>query len=1387
MKRVHLFLILLVSLLWGTTPARALDLPTGVLKTGNEVTSLETGKWYFLYNHYTKRYIKEDGSNGLKQATSPNGLYAGTNAGYLVTLEETSTAGKYFIRTGLGNYIKGPSTDARGTGAKPLSSWGLTITTITGYPGHFILQGTSYYLTAPSDYSDPKGGSANTANSIGDWAFVEVETGDVSELSGRDLYSYQMDRKGLMRLKNKRYSNYYLTSAAAGSAKGATKAATGLTQVWILEKGDGTYTLRNAATGQYLQKSFSAPADETYGLYIQYSPNNSDTEAYINISSKSDFSGQNCLNLGGDYSLYSWSYSGDSGSDWAIEMADDIDENKVCENLCTVKGYVGTLTEGEYYRLISSAYNRVATETNSQVTAMAADDDNFCQYWTAKKSGNGYLLQNVMTQKYIQPQRTRSSTFFTSGATTALYPSLTNYKWEYKWVIANEYEGTEGMHTAESLSYNVVNWDTDATASTWYIQKVTLSDEQIAEARASYTAYAEVKDNLPTYQGHLDALFQDKACTTLKDEIQALSDSELEANTDFAALNANMKAMVLKIKNNTWQQYANTSTGYSAGYEKFFRIADYKVYSNYSEIGNSSNMAFSYSHGKLSGPTGIVAGANDLLFIYVDDEPSSDCTLQLEQVLATKTPGNNRTGSVTSLHQGLNVVMPSRPVMLYIFYQLNDTKKYLADYHDMKIHIEGGKLNGYWDATRGMTNDDWALLQQDLLTSPMLNLKTEHLVFQMDAASVKSAEPTNMEGLMHIWDNIPAYEESFMGLEEFDGRYRNVWNCFTLYGGDSYMYATTYGTYYQEYTLANIMNYYNMTHQGAGNEGGAIWGPSHEMGHNHQQVINVVGTTESSNNIWSNINMFEQGISVTRGAGFSENMAQFAAGNPWNTRDVWISTRMFFQLYLYFHVMDHDDQFLPKLFKAMRKNPITKTSGWDSTTEYSYTENDETKTGTGAFITYGKYDYLHLAKTICDVAQADMSELFEVYGMFVPVDKLHVYDYSHYLVTTTQEDIDEAKAYMHQYSKKMGNMMFIDDRIVQKKANPSPLFDGVPSCTYKVTCSNTTGQKVGTAGNYGDYEVFDSNTAFKSNSDYYTLATDGTIRFVGKGMVGHKIYNKASGKLLYATNATSVKLPTDIAALGYENLVVVGADANMQDAPCPYFNRSTSPTYASNVYFGNDTDVQTWYANASIDLGDYLPENAIGVVQTNNAPDCVTSVPNIINKDNTATSIVLNGDLPAYIPVETTAAKVTFSKAFDGYAALDLPFNVTSSDIAGLKTATYNDNSVVVTDAESVEAGQPVVVSNGINVTANNATVKSGSYQAQEYITTLGTDGESLVDLEVASPFIYKLDEATGIISVESSESEVESSNCFDLSGRRIHRVTKPGLYIIGNKKMIIK
>lgn len=1372
-KRI-LLLLLAVCSAWGILSASEF---TGKVTTLAKSTTLAEGQWYALYNNSAQTWLTENASNGLAvQSTSPALNNSEEFTGYFVKLQSAGT-GQYRIQTISGNYLAEP-------GNRTTSATGVaySIQLVEGKTDQWSLQQGGKYL----------GGLLSSTTAPDGWTFYAVTLTTEAQLTPSQRMTYQMKRFAatdgcLVRFVNKRSSTRYLAATEKGAAKGATKtSATDLSRIWVVQPSGAGYTFLNANTGEFLTADFSATGSETR-LYLQKSSNNGTTGYYYNISSKADFSGNSCLNLGTDgTSLHEWSHAGDAGSDWAAEIVHEVSMDEVRAHILGNNTYTNTLTDGAYYRIVSDSYGVAITEGSTMLRCKAVDNSNFYQYWQLKKNGSGWQLQNVTTGRYIQHQTSMSRQFMTSTSPSTFYMRSAGDAWKYTWFIDNTNNGGVGPHC--DASHNVVLWATTGVpASKWLFEPVNLSAEDIANAQNAYQEYYNLYLNLPTVQQHLDNLFEDKACTTLKSQIVALSESGLEAHASYAALPQGVKQMVKKVKNNAWTLTTTTSP-VTDSYEKFFRVTDYKPYSHYQEMAWRENAGQSNSYGKLSGPTGIVVNQGEVLYLYVDQAPHSDCTLQAELVTTDGAPGNHPTGVVTNLKAGLNVILAFEQSTLYIFYQLNNTQKQLADYPDIRIHIEGGTVNGAFDVTRGMKNRDWTNMRAlgMMQASPVLNLKTDLLVFAMDgpevlramtAAHTSAADSCeDAEKLLRIWNLIVSNQEALQGLEHLEGRYRNVWNVFSV--NKSYMYATTYGTYYNTNTLSTVMNYHSLTHQQEGNEGGAIWGPSHEIGHNHQATINLIGTTESSNNMFSNINQFEQGISTTRYSSPMKNFNEYLAkGSSWNSRNIDVSTRMFFQLYLYFHEMKHDTLFLPKLFKALRQNPIQK-GNWDSSLTAD-TNGDGTADVTGGYKSYGKDDYLKFAQTVCDVAQADLSEFFEAYGMFVPVSNQHVGDYSNYWMTTTQSDINTAKRYMKKYPKKLGNIMFIDDHIVRKRANPNNKFEGVPASDgYKVNCCTYEGSKVGTAGTMGDFELFDGHTAYESNNAYYTLSGS-TISFKGTGHVGYKVYD-LQGNLIWACNTTSATLPSTLRSKFPNEVVVVAAERNMKDVPCPYYKSGTSPIYKMQVSFADGTSKQ-WWANASIDK--YLPENALAVLGSENAPEALLASTNVVNTDGTARSIRINGDSTCAIPRTIQAASLRFTKSGTGYQALNLPFALTNA-------STLTEG--VIQKAASVAAGSPAVVENAVDYALSNATLNAGSHTATATGHALNAAGTAVEAATGISPFTYVFDSAFAVTTAVGindllSTPDAEKTEVYDLNGRRIHHVSQTGVYIVNGKKTLVK
>lgn len=1366
MKRLSSLLIALFCLL----PFVAADEFTGKVVTVSRATEMVAGNWYSLYHTQTKLFLDDRDLGTLTMGATPAMWFADDVRGELVQFE--SAAGGYYLKNSKGKYVKALTTQGVETSSTEKLLFEVTF---KSSDNSVTLKSGSYYLSS-------NGANATRSLSSATWTLYNITLNDLDALTAaqyRTLQDKQLKKSEgvLIRLKNKRKATSYLTATSASAAAGATlKSQTELSQIWLVKPSQSGNTFFNAETGTYLTEEYANLGNEKV-LYIQNSPNNTDTEKYINISDKSDFSGNSCVNLGTNgITLHRWSYANDPGSDWAIEFVYELSIQDVINHIAQSDPYAKTLEAGKYYRIYNLNKQVYMTDMGIQIKATPLDETAFHQYWTVTPSGSGFMIKNALTEKYIQRQDYTSQPFFTDPASYTMYVTRTNNATRTTWYITSTANASSGMHCDNSN--NIVLWTNTNQNNQWAFEEVAISEAELQAARDKINLYNSMTTNQAAIQTNLDALFVDKACTQLKDAIAQLSDTQLEANTNYQALPTAMQEMVKKVKNNTWGLKTNSKTTAvpDGSYERFFRVNEYMPYSHYQnmawETGQSNNF------GKLSNPTGIFLPAGDIAYVYVDQPAPSGTTLQLESVKVNATnAGGEKTGEITDLKPGLNMVSFFEDKMLYVFYQIDNISSKLSDFPNAKIHIEGGTVYGTFDTTRGMKNQDWTnMLSVGLINNfSITSLKSDHIVMVMnrertmnalnDARTLAGTTYTDVEALLHLWNTIITIQEEYQGLSEFADRYRNIWNAFSI--DHQYMYASSYGTYYENSTLNTVLNYATMQRNAS-----QLWGPAHEIGHNHQTLINCVGDTEVSNNMFSNIVMHESGISTTRGFSPKDNFTALANGQFWLDRDIWTRTRMYFQLYLYFVDQGVEPLFLQKLFGKLRSDRM-----WQSGQRKSVL-NDKGQS-VNALIVEGKHNWLKFAKKCCDAAQMDLTEFFEAYGFFVPVTDYYVGDYSDYVVTSTQADIDEAKRYMSKYSKKGGNIMFINDFAVKHKAIADNRFGClVPSDGYRNQYSYSEPQYViGSEVKTGDYGLYNQTEDYQVTGDYYTINSS-TISFKGKNFLGHKIYD-LQGNLIWACANTSEAIPAKILSLFPNQVVVVGVDANMEDVPCHYYARNVSPIYKVNVTFPTGT-TNEWWLNKNADA--YMPTNAVGVVtNSTEANDEVLSTKNMVSKAGVAQEFVIDGSQPMVIPTDFTAQSLTFKKDAEGYQALQLPFDMANA-------TTIEGTELVTKDV--VAAGSPVVVSGNADFALSNVAVTAGEFKAQESGNVLSADAESVVASEGAlSPFTYNFDSTMTITAINAILSAPDAANqeVYDLSGRSIQRVRQNGLYIVNGKKVLVK
>ena len=581
--------------------------------------------------------------------------------------------------------------------------------------------------------------------------------------------------------------------------------------------------------------------------------------------------------------------------------------------------------------------------------------------------------------------------------------------------------------------------------------------------------------------------FEDAACTQLKPEYQEMSDEELKSAMESDSLPELMVNIALKVKNNSW-----------APYEKDFRIHNYKPYSD----ANYWNEKMMSSGGSFMGnPTGIYAESFDTkLYVFVDDDIPFDATLYIAWCEENDIISGPKTGQ--KLAKGLNIIDGMKDALYYILYTANTTSmtKTLSEWPDIKIHIEGGVVNGYYDVSRHSDADYKAILNAATLNR--FTVRGEHSLYHLKTATFKSVFPNSIDKSIAWFDSVAVWQKNLMGMTEevASGKragypwyltggeaiyplYYNNPN-FAIEGdGEAYAHSSAYLTSYNsEYCIKTSLNALNPEMDD--------WCAGHECGHNNQQAINLEGGTEVSNNLFSNLVRYLGGLNTSVGSPLSTVMEEFAQHKPFYFREVDSQLRMYWNLYLYYHLGQKNTSFYPELFKALRKDKLIL---------YNSTNNNN--------------GGLKFVRKVCEIAGEDLTDFFTIWGFFEPIARTTIDGQP---IAVTSSGITTTKDNIAQYEKKNREIIFVEDRADYVLSTGFLQEEG-----KKRRDSDRVGQR-GDLGQFWDYWPEACTT-----SEYTYLKSDSLYAFEGIGGVGFIMLDD-DNNIMYATNAKNLYIPTSI-------------------------------------------------------------------------------------------------------------------------------------------------------------------------------------------------------------------------------------------------------------------
>lgn len=790
---------------------------------------------------------------------------------------------------------------------------------------------------------------------------------------------------------------------------------------------------------------------------------------------------------------------------------------------------------GKVYRIVSSKYDSVMSESPTRNTLSCTpkgDEKSYQEMWkfTAAEDGR-FTIRNVYTQRYVQYEAGRNVQWRT-GLSETQFAVTENEKLKGHYNIDLTAGKNWGMHCDGSS--NIVPWsygDEEISGTEWIFEEVTITEEEMAAAHLEYQDFIKTLNNTSTIKATVENLFQDNAGTTLKAEYAAMSDDELVAA--MTGVPADLQQAVLKIKNNTW-----------AAREKEFRVYDYKPYSEPEEW---KDILYIRLYSPIDNPTGICSSSNkSYIYVFVDEIPEGT------YITLREISGTHYFGTDTPLEEGLNIIPAAITDGVHYIRYICDTHtgfngqektgpKKLADYPAVKIHIEGGYVNGFWSKERGHTNEDWAYMQQNMFKNPAaIQAKGDYTLLSFRKAEFLEHCPNKITELISLWDFWNKTQQKYMALDKYYEYFNNLQ--LAMSDDTGFMDASNHRTHYNNNTLNTICNYDLLIA-----DAGSTWGPNHEIGHTNQYVFEIVGTSEVSNNAFANMVTFEQGTHTSRGNNMDNQILDFENKVPYVLRGermygakLFSMTRMYFQLFLYAHAAGKCPDFYPRLHEKLRYDRLV---GWSVTSKDEMDENGFYKNSVNAL-----NDQLKFAEACCEILQMDLSEFFEAWGFFIPFKNGFVGDYGHHWVYLLEEDAKASKARMQKYEKKGGHLMFLEDRVRKSPRKESPFCDGTG---YRANYANWEGERVGEVGDFGQWMDYIDETV-KAQGYYYAVSNGKVIIKEAEGAsgaLGFKLYNADTGKLLSFTNRKKMNIP---ASDETANLKVVAAQADGTDYIVPH-------------------------------------------------------------------------------------------------------------------------------------------------------------------------------------------------------------------------------------------
>lgn len=531
-------------------------------------------------------------------------------------------------------------------------------------------------------------------------------------------------------------------------------------------------------------------------------------------------------------------------------------------------------------------------------------------------------------------------------------------------------------------------------------------------------------------------------------------------------------------------------------WEKEFRIQEYKAYSNNDEWANTLQIR---RYTDLDNPVGIHVKKGDELIVLVGDTHGQSISLQsIGEEKTSYTEDHeylqpNWTGPTYYLSPGVNKLTMIDDGQLFVKYITDITSPKALP---IKIHIPlgSGKVTGYFDAERDKTDEKYAELLSKA-THKYFCVRGERIMFYFHTDKMREVVQRKIMPTLNFWNDIIKWEQELMGIENIQPTQMNN-HILAISPEGSYMWGGDRRIGFAKSTLYKIL-----VPEKVMSEKDNVWGPAHEIGHVHQGAIDWPSSTESSNNIFSNYVLYKLGKYCSRGLEISKLADSYRQKKSWpllgsathQNEDTELHMRMQWQLWNYFHRLGNMPNFFQELFKELRTNRMNRNSPGTAQMQY--------------------------AKAVCKVANMDMTEFFDRWGFFRTVNNITFEQYGTFTYNVTQAMIDETKAYMAGFSKKVPPIYYLEDRK-----------DGeVGIENYKV-------------GDVGHYTLFKDNAKITGTPTYKLSGNTVSVNNGTQAVAFEVRKDSDTGELLYFFNFLTYSIPPTVAIDATTKFYAVQAD-----------------------------------------------------------------------------------------------------------------------------------------------------------------------------------------------------------------------------------------------------